>query len=136
MKKSIWRIMDANFNRAREGLRVCEDILRFERNEAQLTANLKSIRHQLDHTLHQNRVLTKSLLGARKSFRDVGKKSYIRNGRKTNYSDLLTANFKRTEEALRVLEECSKIALPAATRHFQTIRFKIYELEKKIITKF
>lgn len=136
MKSSVWRIMDANFNRAREGLRVCEDIFRFEQNNARLTAQLKSVRHELDKIIRQNQILSKSLLGARESFRDVGKTSRIQNKGKTNFRMLVTANFKRTQEALRVLEECSKMALPNASLQFQVIRFKVYDLEKDVVKKF
>lgn len=41
------RILDANLNRAREALRVMEDIARFALNDAALSGELKAIRHDL-----------------------------------------------------------------------------------------
>src|SRR5688572_18127364 len=41
------RILDANLNRAREGLRVLEDYARFILNDDSISAHLKRIRHDL-----------------------------------------------------------------------------------------
>ena len=45
--EKLYRVMDANLNRAKEGLRVCEDICRFVYDQRQWTSGLKTIRHQL-----------------------------------------------------------------------------------------
>ena len=134
MTQPIWRMMDANFNRAREGLRVCEDVLRFIRNDAPLTQQFKNARHELSKI--QSKIPAKYLIEARESFLDVGKKSWIQNQKKLSYVSILIANLKRIEESLRVLEECSKIVTPNFVRDFQALRFRIYELEKKTLTKF
>ena len=47
LKKQNLRILDANFNRAREGLRVVEDILRYGKNKEDLFKKIKNIRHRL-----------------------------------------------------------------------------------------
>jgi thiamine-phosphate pyrophosphorylase len=39
------RLIDANLNRAREGLRVLEDLARFELDDAALSERAKQIRH-------------------------------------------------------------------------------------------
>jgi len=45
--QEIYRVLDANFNRAREGLRVTEEVARFILEDPQLTARLKDLRHRL-----------------------------------------------------------------------------------------
>ncbi|MFN9975138.1 MAG: hypothetical protein ACK58T_35130, partial [Phycisphaerae bacterium] len=44
---SVWRILDAALNRAREGLRVLEDHARFISDDRSLSGSLKAIRHLL-----------------------------------------------------------------------------------------
>ena len=41
------RIVDANLNRSTEGLRVLEDVARFVLNDATLSQQLRTIRHNL-----------------------------------------------------------------------------------------
>lgn len=45
--RKLSRIVDANFNRAKEGLRVCEDICRYGFDLKKETRQLKDIRHAL-----------------------------------------------------------------------------------------
>ena len=136
MTKAVLRVMDANLNRVREGFRVCEDISRFIKNNSKMTSQFKSARHELSRIILSGLVPSRELLSARESYRDVGKKSYIKNSKKVDEFSLMTANLKRVEEGLRVLEECSKIARPKAAPKFQALRFKIYELEKSVAKKF
>ena len=51
IRKKILRIIDANVNRATEGLRVAEDIVRFVLDDGKLTSKLKNVRHELVKTL-------------------------------------------------------------------------------------
>ena len=47
----IYRILDVNFNRAREALRVAEDCGRFALNDPAITATAKSLRSDLKEVL-------------------------------------------------------------------------------------
>ncbi|MFC1594778.1 hypothetical protein ACFL38_05570 [Candidatus Omnitrophota bacterium] len=47
LDKNMLRILDANINRAKEGLRVCEDEARFILNDARYSRQLKSVRHKI-----------------------------------------------------------------------------------------
>ena len=58
------RIIDANFNRAVEGLRVVEDYARFLLNDATISGLLKEIRHQLTEAVSE-------FAGNRADFRDT-----------------------------------------------------------------
>lgn len=133
--RGLWRVVDANQNRASEGLRVCEDIVRFLLNDAAATAALKSCRHHLARIFTKPKFERRMLLAARESARDVGKKSFLQDEKKPGWKSLLSANFKRTEESLRVLEECAKIVMPGESRQFQALRFRVYGLEKKLLVK-
>ena len=125
------RVIDANYNRAKEAVRVCEDISRFFLDDVRLTAKFKQSRHALTKALLQFPVPYRRLVAARDSAGDVGKKSRLEDlERRPRVPDLMAANLKRAEEAVRVLEEFSKIVAPRQSPAFQKIRFHLYELEK------
>jgi thiamine-phosphate pyrophosphorylase len=52
-KKKILRVLDVNFNRAKEGLRICEDVTRFIFDRKKETLAYKNIRHQLTELLSE-----------------------------------------------------------------------------------
>ena len=131
------RIIDANYNRAKEALRVCEDISRFLMNNGRLAAAYKRSRHELTRLLLDFPASYSDLLAARDSTRDVGKRHFIQDTpAKPRWQDLMIANMKRAQEALRVLEEMSKAVSPSAVRRFTKLRFGLYELEKKSVRAF
>ncbi len=43
----IYRVLDANINRAKEGLRTCEDTARFILNDETLAKKFKKLRHDI-----------------------------------------------------------------------------------------
>ena len=47
LNKKIYRVIDANLNRAKEGLRVCEDTVRFILKDKILTKKIKKLRHDI-----------------------------------------------------------------------------------------
>jgi thiamine-phosphate pyrophosphorylase len=132
--KVILRIIDANINRAKEGLRVCEEITRFVLNCPSLTLSLKKIRHQID-SLSGRLATKKSIFAGRQVFSDVGKKIYVNELKRTSLRDIFFANIQRTKESIRVLEEFSKLKDRRIAVKFKEIRYGLYELEKKILQK-
>lgn len=129
----LYRIMDANFNRAREGLRVVEEVARFMLDDASLAARLKELRHALTSLQEQVPGGVKALLASRDSASDVGASSCIPG--EQNRGDcihLVVANCKRVQEAVRVLEEYGKL-LPGAPS-FKSIRFNAYILEQELVS--
>ncbi|MBU1727123.1 MAG: thiamine-phosphate pyrophosphorylase [Candidatus Omnitrophica bacterium] len=130
--KVIYRIIDANLNRAKEGLRVCEEIARFILNERSLTANLKNLRHKLD-SARKNLPGQKALLKERQSATDVGRLIYVNELKRNGVSDIFFANIQRVKESVRVLEEFSKLINKKAAIDFKNIRYRVYEAEKKAI---
>lgn len=132
--KNILRIIDANFNRVKEGLRVCEETTRFILNNREFTAQLKKFRHSLDSVIKRVYPASK-LLGERKSESDVGRFNSRGELRRANCKDIFWANLARVKESLRVLEEFSKLTDKRAALRFKQIRYKIYEFEKKSFKK-
>jgi len=130
-RAKILRILDANANRAREGLRVVEDYCRFVLDDADLSSTIKSMRH--DVTEQMNEIDTASaLLGARDSESDVGA-SEPEPTAQPAVADVVMANMKRAQEALRCLEDYSKALDAARSEMFKKIRFELYSLEKKLL---
>lgn len=136
MQKNVYRLIDANLNRLKEGLRVVEDIVRFVYGDASLTASLKEIRHDCSRVMVNFPVPYRKMVATRESNHDVGKRSQITDQKRPEWQDLLTRNLKRAEESLRVLEEVSKMVAPTQSPRFQSLRFKVYGLEKKVLKKF
>jgi thiamine-phosphate pyrophosphorylase len=127
--RSVFRILDANLNRAREALRVIEDIARFHHGDAAASARVKEARHALDRLA---RPLARELLLARDSERDVGRDGDlpVEGGRPIR--DILAANLKRAGEALRSIEELAKGRFPGLSREAHDRRFDLYVLEKTL----
>lgn len=129
MDKKLFRIIDVNLNRSREGLRVIEDIARFYLDNKNLTGILKRIRHQITNTVKG----VSLLLLNRQSDSDVGRMfEPLLEGNKKDIKELVISNFRRVEESLRVLEDVSKIIMPKKADVYKKLRFRVYTLEKKI----
>lgn len=132
--KEINRIIDANINRAKEGLRVCEEISRFILSSSKLTAEFKRIRHKIS-ALAEFLPCASQLLQERETSSDVGKNIYINEFKRKNLMDIFFANIQRTKESVRVLEEFSKLINKKAALEFKKIRYVVYETEKKTAAK-
>jgi len=128
------RILDANLNRIAEGLRVLEDISRFTLNDRDLSEQLKNLRHVL---LPKDRVIREKLLAARKADADVGAFLDVDSeGERLDVNGLVSANSRRVEQSLRVIEEVTKIPgqeLGFDWSEFKRARFSVYEMEQRIV---
>jgi thiamine-phosphate pyrophosphorylase len=127
----ILRILDAEANRAAEGLRVIEDYVRFVLDDAHLTGLVKELRHELATALLAFPTIDR--LSARESSADVGPTLAPPPGavRATIY-DVVAASFKRVEQALRSLEEYAKLADPTAAASIEPLRYRAYTLERAV----
>ena len=117
------RIIDANLNRATEGLRVIEEIARFILSDAELSARLKTIRHELQKFFD---VEYDILLDSRDTLNDVGC-NIINPDKKESLDSIFKANFKRVEEAFRVLNQYASLD--------DSYRYRIYTIEKEMRSK-
>ncbi|MBI3831603.1 MAG: hypothetical protein HY291_18935, partial [Planctomycetes bacterium] len=70
--KPITRIIDANANRAREGIRSAEDFIRFGIGEIRWSRRLKQIRHLITDTLKTS-ISAEQLAGSRNVGTDHGR---------------------------------------------------------------
>jgi thiamine-phosphate pyrophosphorylase len=132
-KSPVLRIIDANANRVREGLRVIEEYCRFALDDTEQTQRAKRLRHNVTDVV-SGLAESRELLGSRDSAADVGVESTVPSEHeRASLRHVVVAAFKRVEEGLRVLEEYSKL-LPAvgASERFKTLRFESYELEKTV----
>lgn len=132
--KDIHRIIDANINRLKEGLRVCEEISRFILDNRKLSASFKRLRHNVEDALDKLPA-PKSLIKERNASGDVGRKLYCRELKRSGIADIFYANIQRAKEAARVLEEFSKLINRQAALRFKEVRYKIYEIEKSASNK-
>ena len=130
-QKKINRLIDVNLNRAKEALRVCEEIARFVIEEPELSMSYKKLRHRITQISSTLNLDLKTLLNSRDIKTDVGKKSIISELRRVDIVDIFFANMQRLKESVRVLEEFSKVINKTAAVEFKTLRFKVYALEKK-----
>ncbi len=128
---AVDRVIDANFNRAKEGLRVCEDMARFIIDDRGLTAGYKNVRHQL--TAAAAGFGLKGIVRARDVAGDVGRLTSVSESSRGNVADIFYANTQRVKESLRVLEEFAKLTSSVLAERFKVLRYKVYGLEKKAL---
>ncbi|OGW84008.1 MAG: hypothetical protein A3C47_01360 [Omnitrophica bacterium RIFCSPHIGHO2_02_FULL_51_18] len=133
--KQILRILDANFNRSREGLRVCEEITRFVLEDKVLTRDLKRVRHAVSGCVQKMPVPVSELLSARDVRSDVGKEPSVLEKPREGAFGLFAANIGRVKESLRVLEEVSKLIDRNISDTFKKVRFDVYSIEKRTLPK-
>ncbi|WP_008318961.1 thiamine phosphate synthase [Leptolyngbya sp. PCC 6406] len=125
---AVHRILDANLDRAREGLRILEDWCRFGLNHRELTDTFKHLRQELAQW-H-----TPDLRRARDTPGDPGTNlTHPQEETRTSLSHLLQANFCRVEEALRVLEEYGKLYNPALGSACKQMRYRVYALDSDLM---
>jgi thiamine-phosphate pyrophosphorylase len=130
-RESSLRIIDANLNRCREGLRVVEDSLRFVLNDGKSYKKIRDIRHNTDKIL---RNVYNNLIEKRDSVDDSGRE--MPEVLKKDLQAVIIANFKRVQESLRVLEEYSKTFIPEASAEFKKQRYSTYVIEKEVCLKY
>ena len=131
--KELFRILDANFNRAKEGLRVCEDISRYVWDETALTRDFKTMRHKLTTIIEAIGVL--KVLANRNIAGDVGRASTKSELGRKDLSSVFWANSQRVKESLRVLEEITKLLNTKASSQIKLLRYQIYATEQKALKR-
>lgn len=123
MNENYLRLIDANLNRLREGIRVVEDIFRYVYNDKQTAIKLKELRHlsRLENYIE--------LLETRDVKNDVLRSSIKSEQNRSDLYSILIANFKRAQESSRVLEEFTKLTSIKDSENFKFIRYELYNLE-------
>ena len=129
------RIIDANANRAREALRVLEEAARFIVQDPALSQALKQMRHDFSQALPNSL----ELIAYRDTPGDVGTTiTTAAEQTRSSLSSVIAAAGSRLSEALRAIEEYSKLAeLDPSFHRFasvaQAVRYQSYDLTQRLI---
>ena len=124
--EKLFRLIDANLNRLKEGIRVVEDCQRYIFDNPTLTKKLKSIRHKARVDNFQELLKYRDIVG------DVAKTTTKSEKSRDDISSIMIANIKRAEESARVLEESFKLIDSSKSEDFKLIRYELYDVEKSI----
>lgn len=130
---AAYRILDANFNRAAEGLRTLEEVVRFGMDDAApLSGALKQIRHRLTQLCQQ--FDRQQLLANRDAVGDPGRQQHTpQELQRTGMLSIAEAATGRIQQSLRCLEEFSKLVAPLeVVEHIKSLRFDSYQLLSSI----
>ena len=124
----IAQIIDANLDRAREGLRVLEDWARFALGRKDIVKSIKNFRQNLGK--QHLKVYKKS-----RNFiqDDCAGLSHPEQFRRNSTSSIISSNAARVQEALRVIEEFSRDHNRNLCKISSEIRYEIYNLEIELI---
>ncbi len=129
MASKIARILDANANRAREALRVMEEAARFLLDDPTLSKNIKNCRHEFTQIIQTIPIN----LAWRDTPNDVGTQiTTPTESSRADTNQVIIAACKRLSEALRTIEEYTKIDTPQAASQIQALRYQGYTLEKQL----
>ena len=124
----IAQLIDANLDRAREGLRVMEDWCRFGLKRSDFSIQIKDWRQQLG--VHHHSIYRKARLTSNDPA--MGVHHPLQKIRSTPEA-VFTANSSRVQEALRVIEEFTRITDPNLCEVATKIRYETYEIEIKVL---
>jgi thiamine-phosphate pyrophosphorylase len=132
--RDILRIIDASLNRIGEGLRVLEEYARFSLNDTALTQQLKNLRHRL---VRLDPGLQAQLIRGRDAAGDIGADMEVPGEAKArDASGTITANARRVQESLRVMEEMAREpGLALETDTYKQARFELYTIEKGLLAR-
>lgn len=124
------QLIDANLDRAREGLRVIEEWCRFGLDRVDLVKELKNCRQLLGS--HHLRKYKKSR--STETDQGLGLTHPSQKNRKESLQ-IVEANCARVQEALRVLEEFCRNSDEALAQTASQIRYRLYDLEVIILSE-
>jgi thiamine-phosphate pyrophosphorylase len=126
--QAVHRLLDANLDRAREGLRVVEDWCRFGLDRADLVARLKDLRQRLGQRHRDVYKLARDTAG------DVAVgMAHPAQRQRPRATQVIAANCARVQEALRVLEEFGRGLDDPLAAEAATIRYALYDLEVELL---
>ena len=125
----IFQIIDANLDRAREGLRVIEDWARFGLGEENFVNRIKNFRQ----------ILGKNHLEIYKESRNYSEDqckglSHIEQIKRKTPEQIISSNSARVQEALRVIEEFSRLHNHELSKIASEIRYEIYTIEIDLLS--
>ncbi len=123
----LYRIVDANLNRLKEGIRVCEDIFRYHFNDSVNAYRLKDLRHEAFVNEYEKLLLSRDIKN------DPLKATTKSESKRSSLKEVFVSNMKRAQESARVLEEVLKISDAEEAEKFKKIRYELYDVEKEFL---
>ena len=127
-RQAVHRLLDANLDRAREGLRVVEDWCRFGLDRLDLVSRLKDLRQRLGLRHREAYKLARDTAG------DVAAGlAHPAQRQRSHASQVVAANCARVQEALRVLEEFGRGFDDPLAAEAAAIRYALYDLETELL---
>ena len=127
-RHAVERLLDANLDRAREGLRVVEDWCRFGLDRVDLVERLKDLRQRLGRCHREAYKLARDTAG------DVAAgMAHPAQRERHQPSEVVAANCGRVQEALRVLEEFGRGTDDSLAAEAAAIRYALYDLEVDLL---
>ena len=124
----ISQIIDANLDRAREGLRVLEDWARFGLGNEDFVIRIKNFRQILGK--NHLEIYKKSRNHIEDQCKGLSHDEQIKRKRS---SKIISSNSARVQEALRVIEEFSRNHNNKLSKIASEIRYEIYTLEIELL---
>ena len=125
----IYQIIDANLDRAREGLRVLEDWARFGLGKEKYVEKIKNFRQILGK--NHLEIYKKSRNHIKDKSKGLTHPEQI--NRKTS-EQIISSNSARVQEALRVIEEFSRPQNYELSKIASEIRYEIYTIEIDLLS--
>ncbi|WP_259727849.1 MULTISPECIES: thiamine phosphate synthase [unclassified Synechococcus] len=125
---AVDRLIDANLDRAREGLRVIEDWCRFGLGRADLVARTKDMRQRLGRCHLERYKLARHT--ATDGSAGLGHPAQLE---RRSPAQVVAANAGRVQEALRVLEEFGRASDPTLAAEAASLRYALYDLEVDLL---
>lgn len=126
-QSQLYRILDANLDRGREGIRVIEEWCRLGLENGELSQKCKNLRQEL------GKWHSPQIRGGRDTAQDPGTElSHPREQERSSLGNILDSNFARVQEALRVLEEYSKLYDLEMSAQMKSLRYGVYELQSAL----
>jgi thiamine-phosphate pyrophosphorylase len=130
VSRSALRCLDANANRAAEGLRALEEVARFLLDDEPLARRLKELRHRVRMAVPAVAVAQRDTAG------DVGTATAAGSATRPALVDLVRANAARAQEALRAGEEFARIAgLGPVAAELEQVRYGAYQGELRLLAR-
>ncbi|MCA8910505.1 MAG: thiamine phosphate synthase [Planctomycetes bacterium] len=123
------RVIDANLNRAREGLRTAEEYARLVLDDAPSAQTIKDARRLVQTCAD---AFGPELLAARDIEHDVGTRPKADDVTRGSEREIALAGLKRAQEALRVIEEFSQLHSPTAAAAAAKARYAAYAAEQQL----
>ncbi len=125
-----YSLLDANLARAKEGLRVLDEIGRFIYRDQALFLELKKTRHAL---VAIEQIIGQANLWRARQGNDVGHPDQVPPTESAgSLWSIIAANGNRATEALRVLEEFGKVYFPQAIPMVMRARYDVYATQRTL----